>query len=145
MAVVFSEDTEYAKEMRKHEATHTKFGAPGRPYQFREYPKRLYKCERGADGVKFIGFTVNDSIDLRNMQSRGYYESQEDAQAAENKAHTEAGRLAAEREYAIQTRHSAPAIAEIRAAEEHYGARHLPSVPETPIRRPGRPRKSVAE
>jgi hypothetical protein len=112
---------------------------------YREFPKRIYKAVRGERGVTFEGFTVNDDTELQNMQSRGYCVSQELAQAALLKEHTEHGKLAAERNYeAKHGRLSERAIAEMRAAEDAHGATHLPMVPETPIkRRPGRPAKTT--
>ena len=143
-SIALTQGSEYAKEMRKHEATHTQWGAPGRPYTYREFPKRLYKAVRDEKGgVTFEGFTVNDEHEQRNMQSRGFSLSQTDAITSLERDQAEHGKLAAEREWQIQHgRHSERAVDEIRAAEAAHGAQHLPDVPETPIRRPGRPKKS---
>lgn len=135
-SIVIPQGTPYAEEMRKHEALHTSYGAPGRPYTYREFPKRLYKATRGERGVQFDGYTVQSEDEQRNMQSRGYYLSQTDAQSALEREQTEHGKLAAERNYEIATgRVSERAAAEIRQAEAEHGARHLPEVKETPIRK----------
>ncbi len=128
--------TEYAKEMRKWESTHTKFGAPGRPFAYQEFPKRLYKGEWGKDGIKLDGMTAADAHEQRNLESRGFHCRQEDAIEATRKAQTEHGVLAAERNYEIQHgRISEKAAREVRAAEAEVGAVHLPEVKETPMRR----------
>lgn len=142
-SIVIPQNTPYAQEMRKHESQHTQFGPPGRPFVQQEFPKRLYKAVRDEKGVTFDGFTVNDETEQRNMQSRGYSLSQTEALALLDREHLEHGRLAAEREYEIQHgRISEKAAKEVRAAEEAHGARHLPEVPATPIRKRGRPAKS---
>ena len=141
-SIVMPQNTPYAQEMRRHEAQHTQFGPPGRPYVHQEFPKRVYKAVRGARGVEFEGFTVNDEHEQRNLQSRGYSLSQPDALEALNHEHVEHGKLAAERNYEIKHgRISERAAAEVRAAEDAHGSTHLPEVPATPIRRRGRPAK----
>lgn len=142
-SIVIPQNTPYAEEMRKHEAFPTEFGRGERPYVYREFPKRIYKAVRSeSGGVGFEGFTVHDEHELRNMQSRGYSVTQADAMAALEREQTEHGKLAAERNWeAKHGRLSEGAIAEMRAAEAAHGARHLPEVPETPIKRRGRPKK----
>jgi hypothetical protein len=131
MGVVFTKDSLYAVEMRKWEATHTEFGAPGRPYQFREFPKRLYKAERTDRGIQITeAMTAEDADMERNLQSRGFHFGQDAAIAAIEREQTVFGQLAAEREFAIQHgRLSDAAVAEVRTAEAHHGAAHLPDVP----------------
>jgi hypothetical protein len=146
-AIDIPQSTEYAKEMRKWEATHTRFGPPGRPYVFSEFPKRMYKAERvEGKGIQVVDQQrASNPDEERNLLSRGFYEGQGAAFEAIEREQTEHGRLAAEREYAIQHgRLSEKAVEEVRTAEEAHGARHLPDLEVTPIRRgPGRP-KSVA-
>lgn len=142
-SIVIPQNSEYAKEMRRHEAHHTSYGPPGRPYVFQEFPKRLYRAMRGEHGPEFEALTVASADEQRNLQSRGFALSQTEALTALDREQTEHGKLAAEREWQIQHgRHSERAVEEIRAAESEHGARHLPSVPETPIRRVGRPKGS---
>ena len=147
-SIVIPQNTPYAQEMRKHEAFPTEFGRGERPYVYREFPKRIYKAVRGERGVTYEGFTVNDDTELQNMQSRGYFLTQELAQSALLKEHTEHGKLAAERNFEIKHgRISEKAAAEVRAHEAEFGARHMPEVPATPIKRrtrgPNKPNVTV--
>ena len=148
MAVEFGVESNYAKESRKWEAHHGKFGAPGRPYTFQEYPKRMSKAERvPGKGIQIVDAqTANDIHEERNLQSRGFYMGQDVAIQAIEHEQLEHGTLAAEREYEIQHgRLSEKAAAEVRAAEAEHGATHLPMIPETPIKKCGRPKKAVSE
>ena len=150
MPVEHGQASAYAKEMVKHEAHHTHYGAPQRPYVYREFPKAVYRFKRvdGKGIVKDEMHIVNNELEQRNMQSRGFHLSQEDAIKAIEREHTEHGKLAAEREWQIRHgRVSDRATAEVRAAEEAHGAKHLPDVPETPIpahrKKRGRPAKAA--
>jgi len=146
-SIEIPQSTEYAKEMRRWEALHTRYGPPGRPYQFQEFPKVLYKCESvSGKGIQPTeSFTVHDEDQERNLNSRGFFPLAEAHERAKRQQ-TEHGILAAEREYQIQhNRLSEKAVAEVRAAEAEHGARHLPDVPETPIKKRGRKPKAVAE
>ena len=135
MGVVFTPESNYAKEMVKHEAYPTRFGPGQRPFKHYEFPKMLYKATKGGVLPEFDHTTVGDEDEQRNMQSRGYCLTQELALEALRDEHTEHGKLAAERNYEIaKGRISEKAAAEVRAAEEAHGAKHLPVVPETPIR-----------
>jgi hypothetical protein len=142
-SIVIPQNTPYAEEMRKYEAQQTEFGPGKRPYVYREFPKRLYKAVRSdKGGVVFEGFTVHDETEVVNMRSRGYWPTQGEALTALEREHTEHGKLAAERNFEIAYgRISEKAAAEVRAAEAEHGAKHLPMVPETPIKRRGRPAK----
>lgn len=148
MPVEFGTESNYAKEMRRWESTHTRFGPPGRPYVFQEWPKMFYRAERvPGKGIEIAeSRQVNDEQEARNLQSRGFHFGPEAAVQAIQDEQREHGVLAAEREYAIQHGQlSESATAEVRAAEQMHGARHLPDVPETPIkRRGGRPKKIVS-
>jgi len=143
MGILMDPSTEFAKETRKWEAQNSQYGAAGRPYVFREYPKRLYSCRYvQGEGYVFDGFTVNDATEEQNMKSRGFFAGQDVALAHAEKRQTEEAKLAAEREYNIKHgKHSPAAVKEIRAAEAEAGAVHLPDVPRTP----GRPRKPKAD
>ena len=135
-SIDIGQSTEYAKEMRKWETTHTKYGPPGRQYRFAEYPKRVYMCaqEPGKGIVVSEAHTVHDEHEERNLRSRGFYPTLKEAGAACASAHTEHGKLAAEREWEIRhNRISERATAEVRAHEADHGARHLPEVPHTPV------------
>ncbi len=137
-AIDIPQSTEYAKEMRKWEAQHGRFGAPGRPYVFQEYPKRLYRAEHvTGEGVKIVeAQTAEDALQERNLQSRGFYFGQDKAFEAVRAQQTEFGKLAAEREWEIQHgRLSDRAAAEVRHVEASAGAVHVPEIRRTPIKR----------
>lgn len=148
MGVVYAPETAYAQEMRKWEAHHTQYGPPGRPWSDKngpgvEFPKRLYKATRAADGTRTLeGFTVNNDDEQRNMQSRGYHEGQDKALEALDQEHTEHGKLAAELNYEAR-RMSPKAAEEIDQAQQAYGARHLPTMPEKPKRKYVRKEKPI--
>lgn len=143
MPVEYGTESHYAKEMRKHEATHTQFGPPGRPYVYRPYPTRMYKAERVDGKSKIVDAqTAHDEQEQRNLESRGFvYGGAAEAFKALEQTEREHATLAAEREYQVQHhRLSDHAVAEVRSAEAAHGARHLADVPVTPIkprRKPG--------
>jgi hypothetical protein len=144
-AIDIPQSTAYAKEMRRHEALHTRYGGPGRPYVYAEYPKLLYKCEHVAGkGIQVVDkHEVSDEDQERNLNSRGFYPLKESYERAE-KQQTEFGRLAAEREFEIQHgRISAKAADEVRVAEEAHGSMHMPVVPEGPKKRGRKPRSQA--
>jgi len=143
-SIVIPQNSEYAKEMRRHEAQFTQHGPPGRPYVYQDFPKMFYKAVRAVKGgITFDQFTVQNDDEVRNMQSRGFSVTQALAIEALEREQAEHGALAAERNFEIQHgRISERAAAEVRVAEAEHGARHLPSVPETPVKRRGRPKKT---
>lgn len=141
------QSTEYAKEMRKWESHHTRYGAPGRPYTFQDYPRMMYRFAYvdGKGIVKAEERQAADEQEERNLQSRGFHFGPQAAHDAIRAEQTEHGRLAAERNWeAAHGRLSERAVAEMRAHEAEHGAQHLPMVPETPIKKRGRPKKVVA-
>lgn len=104
-----------------------------------------FKQEPGKGIVLDESHIVNDEHEQRNMQSRGFHLTQGDAVAAVEKEHTEHGKLAAEMNFEIKHGRISPAAAaEVEAAREEYGTRHMPVVPETPIKRRGRKPKAEA-
>jgi hypothetical protein len=142
MGVMYSPDSDYAKERRKWETTHSEFGPPGRAAVFSEFPLMIYRATRKPAGgpPDIEHFIVNDEQEQRNMMSRGYVQGPD--KAVEALEHQERGlaAAAAERAYADQ-RMSAKAKEESAAADDSTIS-HLGEIPETPIRRgPGRPRK----
>ena len=130
------QSTEYAKEMRKWESYPSKFGAPGRPYVFQEFPKMLYKASREG-GVEVINETciVQNEEEQRRQEAKGFGSQERalDLLRREQQAHGEA---AAERNYEIAMgRLSEGAAKEVRAAEAEHGASHLPEVKAKRVRR----------
>ncbi len=137
MSILISEDSAEAKERRKHEAQHTKFGDPGRPYEYHPYPAMLYKAGRingGALGI-IDRITVADEQQAANMKSRGYCVGPLEAIKYVEDEQLEHAKLAAEIEYEKKHKLSEKAAAEVTAVQDVQGSEHLPSVPETPITR----------
>lgn len=137
-AIEISQTSEFAKERAKWEAETGRFGKAGRPYQYREYPKRLDRATRGDKGPEFEGATAHNEEEEARLKSVGFHYGREMALKALSRDETEHATLAAERNYEIHHgRISERAAAEVRAAEAEHGAKHLPEVPEKPIRRRG--------
>ena len=146
MAVVHSQDSGYAVERRKFEAHHTEFGPPGRPYTYQEYPMRMYRATREADGGRVCeGQTAGDEHERRNLESRGFVSGGQGAAIAALEAQElEQSKLAAELNYEAKYRLSPKAAAEVEAAQAAAGARHLPMVPEAPVKRKRRTKAEMA-
>jgi hypothetical protein len=143
MGVMYSPDSDYAKERRRWETTHTEFGPPGASIgNHKEFPLMVYRAKRKPAGgpPEIEHFIVNDEQEQRNMLSRGYVQGPDKAIEALEQQERGLATAAAERAYTDQ-RMSPRAQAEAEAVDEST-IQHVGSVPETPIRRgPGRPRK----
>ena len=103
--ILWSPDSDYAKERRKWEAQHTQFGPPGRPFVYAEYPLMLYRAKRRPEGGKdpiLENFTVEDEQQERNMQSRGWVRGPDYAIKALEASEQGLAQAAAERAYADQ-------------------------------------------
>lgn len=139
MPVVHAPETAYAQEMRKWEATHTQYGAPGRPYTFQPFPTRMYRASRPKAGGPpiFDGQTANDEHEQRNLESRGFVVGGQaaalDALEKTEFAHAElhANRLYQEQRMSDKARAEADAV-------DQATSNHLPVIPEQPIKRRGR-------
>lgn len=147
MPVEWGQESEYSKEVRKWNSTHTQFGPPGRPYVFQEYPIRMYLAGRNDKGQSDVldAQTAESEVERRNFESRGFRAGKAAAFEALTAREFDAAQLAAERNYVERTM-SDKAQAEAASANAAAGARHLASVPETPIvrrRSVGRPKKSA--
>jgi hypothetical protein len=142
MAVLHSPESDYAKEMRKHEAQHTPFGPGERPYVYQPFPTRMYKAGRSDAGPVVIVDALDAANDTeqRNLESRGYVAGgQGAAMDAFHAGDAEIAKLAANR--AHQERTMSPAAQREAAAADDATMDHLPVIPETPIKRRGRPAK----
>jgi len=102
----------------------------------------LYKATHPKAGgpPEFDHRVAADEHEERNWQSRGYVRGPDKAVERLEAQDLEFAKLAAERE-ADKQRLSRRAIAEVDRAEMAAGAQHLPTIPETPIKQRGRPRK----
>jgi hypothetical protein len=138
MSILVSPDSAAAKEMRKWESQYTEAGPPGRPYVYHPYPAMLYKAGRINDGPLGIvdTVTVANEQEAANMKSRGYCVGPKEAIEAMEQQQLEFAKLSAEREYEKRHKLSEGAVAEVVAAENAHGSEHLPTIEETPIRRP---------
>ena len=104
------------------------------PFIPSEFPKMLYKAAR-ADGGPRISeqLIVHSEQEESNALSRGWSIGQEAAIEAVTAQDREFAKLAAERSFEAR-RMSPKAQAEI-AAHEEASSTHLPTIPETPIRK----------
>lgn len=143
MSVLHSPDSAYAKEMAKWESVPTRHcPEPLRPYQFYPFPAMFYRAERPPMGGQpvFEEMVVEDELQAGNMRSRGWGSGQAEAvQMLEQREHA-LSVAAAERAYSEKGM-SEKARAEAEAYDQST-ASHVGEIPETPIRRPGRPRKT---
>ncbi len=149
MSVMWSPDSEFSKEMRKWETTHTIYGPPGRAAAFTEFPQMLYQAKRHVSGGPPIieHFVVNDEQERRNMQSRGWVIGPDNAVTALEQSELGVATAAAERAY-TDRRLSPQARAEAEAVDEktisHLGDISPEAVKEEKQRRAGRPRKAYS-
>ena len=144
MAVFYAPETQMAKELRKWEYGNPADGYRGyREQVITEYPKVLYLGGLTDDGViAIIGTgTAGSKSEQARLESQGYTVDQADALRKIEAQQREFAKLAAERHY--HERHMSPMAQREVAAHEAETDQHLPSIPETPIkRRRGRPRKA---
>lgn len=136
--IIHSPESEYAKERVKFEAQNSSMGIAGRPYVYREYPTMMYLAgiPAGAVGAPRIIDSViaEDEEDANRLASRGWGKKPSEALELYASQKLEEAKLAAELEHEVVHKLTDRAVAEVRAAQaEHDG--HMPSVPETPIRR----------
>ena len=137
MAVIHSPDSAYAKESVKWEAQYTPMGPPGRPFQYHHYPMMMHKAGRPPSGlgapIITETTTVTDDTQYGIAKGQGFSDTPGEAVEQFHKRNTEIATLAAERNF-HERRMSPAAQAEAEAANAE-AVDHLPSVPETPIRR----------
>lgn len=145
MAILVDPDTAESKERVKWEAFPTRFGNGGRPYQFREYPKMVHKAGRPDNGlgahIIVEQRTAASEKDEANWRSEGFRGNPLEAIEVFEAQRLEFAKLAAELNYEQKNKLSANASAEVEAARAVHSnpvSLHMPSVPETPIKRRGR-------
>jgi len=142
MGVMWSQDSEYAKERRRWESYHTEFGEPGRPYTFQEYPLMVFRASRPSSGGAtpiLEHHIVEDEQQERNMLSRGFVRGPDHAVQMLEQQERELATAAAERAYQDK-RMSEKAQAQAATADESTIS-HLGEVPRTPLKPRGRPVK----
>jgi hypothetical protein len=146
MAVSYPAESAIAKELWRWDHTTSEHNPHDsslrgvRPPSPQEFPKMLYRASRPATGgkVTFEQLIVDDSQVQRNFESRGYHCRQEDALAALESDELAVAKLAAERHYQERSM-SEKAQREVAAHEAETDA-HLPVIPDTPVKRRGRPK-----
>jgi hypothetical protein len=143
VGIVHTPDSEWAKEATKWEANYTVMGEGKRPYVKRDYPMMMYKAGNppgGGIGILDTEIVMHEAQRTRQRQM-GFRDTPLEAIEAFEEEQTEYARLAAEREYEKKNKLSPKARAEVQAHEDEASG-HLPTIPETPIkRRGGRPKK----
>jgi len=123
----------YAVEMRKWESTYTRFGPPGRPYVYVEYPRDMFLAghPEGRPGKIEILHgstrTVQSDAERTAAERDGYDADQHEAIKKQEARDREMARAAAEAAYADR-RMSEAAHAE-RAEVEDAVASHVAEIP----------------
>lgn len=141
MAVIYAPETEFAKERVRWEAQGTEMGPGLRPYVFRPYPAMIYKAGRPENGMgkHVIEETaiVGSEQEYENYKSRGFRATPNEAIQYLDDLRDECAVLNAELNFEQKNKLSENASAEVDAARaQHVGpSRHLPMVPETPIKK----------
>ena len=152
MGVFHSPDSAHSKELAKWEQQPTGsvpnplgWADGGRyPRRYEVYPKMVYKAGRPTEGNVCIvdDRIVTSEAEERLAQGQGYYDGQEAAIQAIHDQDQALARAAAERAYRDQ-RMSPDAQAEALAWDQSTST-HLGEIPETPIKKRGRPAKVIA-
>ena len=146
MPIVANPDSAFSKEMAKWNAHYTEHGPPGKPFVFHEYPAMMYKAGRVEGKPQIVDKHIAADEDAqRNLESRGFVAGGpgKAMEALESDELWQA-KLAAERNYE-EARMGPKAQEQARAVNEAAGMRHVPSVPETPIKRRQRKARVLAE
>src|SRR5262245_22357671 len=122
MGVAHTVDSPYAKEMARWNAHHTEHGAPGRPYEFRDYPTQMYQAWRNPASGKIEikeSMRAEDEVMRQNLESRGFVHGGQQAAIEEwERRELIDATAAAERNYDVaHGKHGEKAQAEIAVAE----------------------------
>jgi hypothetical protein len=133
-AIQLGSQSAYAKEIVKHEANFTQYGAPGRLYEFRAYPTMLYRATRGKSGPDFEGATAHDDAERERHERSGFvHGGKAAALAALERQEFEYAELAANRAY---TDRSMSDKARTEAAKvDEATVQHLPAIPDAKERK----------
>jgi hypothetical protein len=147
--IVYNPASAYAKEMAKWEMGYSPYGPPGRPrevYGNQEWPKAFYKMRRSPTNGDFLvdNFIACESpAQAATLEAQGYRLGREAAEAYVVELEQMVAVAAAERAKS-DLRMSEKAKAEAQAADDAT-SQHVGAVPETPIKRRGRPVKIQTE
>lgn len=119
----------YAREVCKHEALYTQYGAPGRPYQFYEYPTMMYRPSQPKQGgpLEFEGQEACGEHERETFERAGFvHGGKAAAQAHFYAMQSEIGELAANRNFSDR-KMSPEAQAEAARIDESTVS-HLPAI-----------------
>ena len=131
--ILHSPDSEWAKEATKWEAQGSTLGPGLRPYVKRDWPSWVYKAgQLPAGGLDIVDTRQIDQHEYDRLHANGYRLTPNEALEALDGQQLEFAKLSAEREWEKKHRLSPRAIEEVARAEDHAGAQHLPTIPETP-------------
>lgn len=138
MAVLHSPENAESKERVKWEAQMSAFGPGLRPYEYRPYPMMMHLAGPPSGGMGAITIvdcvTVGSDMEAAVYHQRGFRPTPLEALDAYEAQQLEFAKLAAEQNHDVKHKLSAKAGAEVLAAQNAYPG-HLPSVPETPIKK----------
>jgi hypothetical protein len=122
---------------------------PGlRPYVKYDWPSHVFLAgalEGGGIGLIDQQETRDAEDFVIRFKPRGFRLTPLDAIEAYQAQQLEFAKLAAEREYEKRHKLSPKARAEVQQVEDAAGMQHLPTIPETPIKRRGRPKKVTVD
>jgi hypothetical protein len=144
MGVIYPPETEYAKERQRWEAQGSEIGPGLRPYVFRPYPAMVFKAGRPENGMGahvIVESRVAESEkDFDNWRHLGFRMTPLEAIELVDAQQLECATLAAELNHEQKNKLSERASVEVDIARaSHTGiSRHMPMVPETPIKKRGR-------
>lgn len=135
MGVAYNQDTAFAKEMAAHEAQHSQYGAPGRPYVYHPYPTMMYKAGRVNDGP--VGIVdreeAKSDVERANLEARGFVAGgQAEAIKAWEAEQQEFALMAANRN--AQDRNMSEKARAEAAQYEAGASEHVTEIPTTPIK-----------
>ena len=143
--IVHNPAAPYAREMAKWEMGYSPYGPPGRPREtvgYQEWPALFYRCKRSETNGDFQVVHYQEATSPSHadqLEAQGYRKGRAAAEAYVVELEQQIAVAAAER--AAQDRRMSPkAKAEAQAADDAT-AQHVGEVPETPIKRRGRPVK----
>lgn len=147
MGVVHTPDSEYMKELLKWEFDDYRYGeARGLrgPRVYQEYPKMLYKAGRSerTNKIELVDKQIaKDAQEEANLLSRGFTFGPDKAIEAQEAREREVATIAANR--AFNDRNLSDAAKREVAAIEDATPDHVAEIPETPVRRRGRPARQT--
>jgi hypothetical protein len=149
MPVVITPDSDEAKERAKWEQHSDRFGPPGNPYVYREYPRMLYRARRRDDGQLMVIDPTNEQWsrgsyaiahnehELEKLMGQGWRKTQQEALEYAHGLEEDISDAAAHRAYEDRNMSDKAKVESVQV-EEASGL-HVPEIPQK--KRRGRPPK----